>query len=213
MLHLPIKSAKHFFAPFVERTNERLATFLATKCRERKGKTTMNDTDSKNAEEIEAALAIKYNFTVENWARKPTRNDLEDMDYLISRLKEQDREIERRLDRSVQLMAEKHYQRRHREWALKQCRTWQRFFCFYKDDAVRFHSDRADKAEARVAEVEDLRYQSFKETRKHCDKWQQDRKDLMQNIPGYQYKNRVDDPEWGKAKKILLSLLAEKEKV
>jgi len=132
---------------------------------------------------------------------------------LSARIAEQDREIERRLDRSVQLMAEKHYQRRHREWALKQCRTWQRFFCFYKDDAVRFHSDRADKAEARVAEVEDLRYQSFKETRKHCDKWQQDRKDLMQNIPGYQYKNRVDDPEWGKAKKILLSLLAEKEKV
>jgi len=47
-------------------------------------------------------------------------------------------------------MAEKHYQRRHREWALKQCRTWQRFFCFYKDDAVRFHSDRADKAEAEL---------------------------------------------------------------
>ena len=46
------------------------------------------------------------------------------------------------------------YQRRHRKWALKQCRAWARHFCFYKDDAVQFHSDRADKAEARVKELE-----------------------------------------------------------
>jgi len=43
------------------------------------------------------------------------------------------------------------YQRRHRKWALQQCKTWQRYFCFYKDDAIRFHPARADKAEAELA--------------------------------------------------------------
>jgi len=75
---------------------------------------------------------------------------------------EQDREIERlrvqqEIDADIhleELLDQNTYQRRHRKWALKECRTWQRHFCFYKDDAVRFHSVRADKAEARIAGLE-----------------------------------------------------------
>ena len=78
-------------------------------------------------------------------------------DKFISKVKEQDREIERlrlRLDGWVDLSSILDYQRRHRKWALEECRTWQRHFCFYKDDAVRFHSNRADKAETRIKELE-----------------------------------------------------------
>ena len=37
-----------------------------------------------NLEEIKAALAIKYNFTAENWSGKQARNDLEDMALLVA---------------------------------------------------------------------------------------------------------------------------------
>jgi len=240
----------------------------------------MNDADSKKLEEIDNTIipidTINKMIRLLDAQRR----------WLIPKVKEQDREIERLSNTREAMNAQVlrweklyEYQRRRRKWALEQCRIWQRHFCFYKDDAVRFHSARADKAEAynevlkgqrmdiynegaedgkmeavadlrnltpggsefqtidecikwirdrlstrakqatdnrrlqeRVRELEDLRYQSFRETRKHCDKWQQDRMELMQNLPGYKYKNRVDDPEWEKAKKILLSLLAETEK-
>ena len=55
----------------------------------------MNDADSKKLEEIEAARVIKYNFTMENWAMKPIRDDLQDMAWLISTVKEKEQEIER----------------------------------------------------------------------------------------------------------------------
>ena len=83
-----------------------------------------------------------------------------DVVWLIHRLKKQDREIERLENSRGEMNAQVSrwgklydYERRHREWALKQCRTWQRYFCFYKDDAVRFHSDRADKAEAELVDA------------------------------------------------------------
>ncbi len=46
------------------------------------------------------------------------------------------------------------------------------------------------------------------ERQQAIDKWQQDRKGLMTATPGYVYKNRVDDPEWEKAKVLLLEALA-----
>ena len=187
----------------------------------------MNDVDSKKLEIRNLRARIDELETDSEVLREAGLQAADDLLKAETKKKEQDREID--------------YQRRHRKWALKQCRTRQRYFCFYKDDAVRFHSDRADKAEAvlreltpggsefqtvdecrkwieqrlagraraeaRVTEVEDLRYQSFKETREHCNKWQQDRMEIMKNLPGYEYKNRVDDPEWELAKKILFCRL------
>jgi len=88
-----------------------------------------------------------------------------------------------------------------------------------KSDCVGwFWRKQTGKAEAelsackeRVRELEDARYQSFKETREHCAKWQEDRKELMINLPGYEYKNRVDDPEWKKAKKVIFKALEAQE--
>lgn len=43
----------------------------------------------------------------------------------------------------------------------------------------------------------------------HMRKWQEDRQELMVVIPGYKYANRVDDPEWEKAKLQIKSLLCQ----
>ena len=96
------------------------------------GEKIMNDAYSKKLEEMKRRAQTTV-FTTDVDKDHLSHGDII---CLIDKVKEQDREID--------------YQRRHRKWALKQCRIWQRHFCFYKDDAVRFHSDRADKAEAEL---------------------------------------------------------------
>ncbi|GAH78492.1 unnamed protein product, partial [marine sediment metagenome] len=55
----------------------------------------MTPSDSKKLEEIKEAWAIKYDFTMQNWPGKPIRDDLQDMDWLLSKVTERDQEIER----------------------------------------------------------------------------------------------------------------------
>jgi hypothetical protein len=73
------------------------------------------------------------------------------------------------------------------------------------EKAVDFHTcsqsctqDELHAAQARITALE-------AERQGLIAKWQNDRKDLMQHLPGYQYKNRVDDPEWEVAKPIILA--------
>lgn len=109
----------------------------------------MTPSDSKKLEEIKRRA---YGF----W--ELTAEQQQSVDWLITQLEEKNREITGlRLDGWVDLSTVLEYQRRHRKWALEQCRTWARHFCFYKDDAVRFHSDRADKAAAQT----DVQYKRF----------------------------------------------------
>lgn len=51
------------------------------------------------------------------------------------------------------------------------------------------------------------RQKMYLDSTEHMNRWQSDRKDLMPITPGYTYANRVDDPEWGKAKKIIVDIL------
>ena len=83
---------------------------------------------------------------------------LKELDDAKARIAEQDREIERHLDRSVQLMAEKHYQRRHRKWALKEARDWHETTLY---DEMKWHECQIErdklwellkKAEAQLAD-------------------------------------------------------------
>lgn len=106
----------------------------------------MNDADSKKLEEMQVRLKQAEKSLHDQILDDATRIEKRD-----EHITEQNREIERlrnSWDRWEKQNKERNYQRRHRKWALEQCRTWQRYFCFYKDDAVRFHSTRADKAEA-----------------------------------------------------------------
>ena len=54
----------------------------------------MNDADSKTLEEVEAAVGLNYCFTTDNWSGKQARSPQQDERWFISKIKEQDREIE-----------------------------------------------------------------------------------------------------------------------
>ena len=58
----------------------------------------MNGADSKNLEEVEAAVGLNYCFTTDNWSGKQARSPQQDERWLISKLKEQNQEIERLRD-------------------------------------------------------------------------------------------------------------------
>ena len=59
-----------------------------------------------------------------------------------------------------------------------------------------------------IAAQEKWRMQLQAEIERLINKWQNDRQELTENLPGYEYKNRVDDPEWEIAKLIILGLQA-----
>ena len=103
----------------------------------------MNPSDSKKLEEIDAKID-------ECGANR------KDQHWLISKVKEQDREIERLRGnfRGTYSFKEADYQRRRRKWALKEIYMWRKSFedaCCEMDEL----SSRAENAEARVKELED----------------------------------------------------------
>ncbi len=65
-----------------------------------------------------------------------------------------------------------------------------------------------DRQRQIIAAQEKWRMQLQAEIERLINKWQNDRQELMENLPGYEYKNRVDDPEWEIAKLIILGLQA-----
>ena len=67
--------------------------------------------------------------------------------------------------------------------------------------------------EKHIAELEARVKKLYDESNFHMNKWQKDRVELMQRVPGYAYMNRVDDPEYEKAKAALFSTLARAEVV
>ena len=54
---------------------------------------------------------------------------------------------------------------------------------------------------------QDTRQRMYQESTQHMARWQKDRVDLMPVVPGYTYLNRVDDPEWEKAKALIIKHL------
>jgi len=104
---------------------------------------------------------------------------------------EQDREIERlrvqqEIDADIhleELLDQNTYQRRHRKWALKECRTWQRHFCLQryndvlKDQRMDIYNEGAE--DGKMEAVADLRNLtpggSEFQTIDECIKWIRDR--------------------------------------
>ena len=130
----------------------------------------MNDTDSKKLEGIQKRGWHITDIVNGTWliskvkeqdrkiaelrARLPGTDapwTLKELDDAKARIAEQDREIERHLDRSVQLMAEKHYQRRHRKWALEEARTNLHDLWWVQESQTHKDKQRAEKAEAELS--------------------------------------------------------------
>jgi hypothetical protein len=77
------------------------------------------------------------------------------------------------------------------------------------EEALRVEHEAA-LVEAREADnLRSALTESKREVERLIEKWQKDRVDLMPLAPGYTYKNRVDDPEWVKAKAAIIAGLAE----
>ena len=64
-------------------------------------------------------------------------------------------------------------------------------------------------ADAAFAAAEQRAQELYEDRNRHMNKWQADRQSVMSIVPGYEYKNRVDDPEWEKALERLHAALAD----
>jgi len=118
----------------------------------------MNDMDSKTLEEVEAAVGLNYCFTTDNWSGKQARSPQQDERWLISTVKEQDREIERlRLDGWVDLSTILEYQRRHRKWALHLLYSAREYATAWKQSAETAEIELSTCKE-RVRELEEALY-------------------------------------------------------
>jgi hypothetical protein len=71
--------------------------------------------------------------------------------------------------------------------------------CYARGHLAGFQQGRAGGTEERQ--------KMYLDSMAHMNRWQEDRKELMPIVPGYTYMNRVDDPEWDKAKKIIIKIL------
>ncbi len=89
----------------------------------------------------------------------------------------------------------------HAEWAAA-IKNSNQAFDMEGQDVLNMYRDWTEERGQLWAEIKRL----GTENNHLIDKWQNDRQGLMQNLPGYEYKNRVDDVEWVKAKKIILQL-------
>jgi len=112
---------------------------------------------------------------------------LKELDDAKARIAEQDREIERHLDRSVQLMAEKHYQRRHRKWALEEARTNLHDLWWVQESQTHKDKQRAEKAEAELADCKAVYEAHATEAEKQIDELQAELANIREANRGMLY--------------------------